>query len=91
MAEMASAPMRKQMAVAGIRRNRPPIFSILRVPVEYSSAPAAQEQLALKHRVVKRVVEGGHQSQDGDADRVERHGGYGGADAEQNDAMFSTE
>ena len=36
--------------------------------------------------MVKRVVEGGHQSQDGDADRVERHGGHGGADAEQNDA-----
>ena len=36
--------------------------------------------------MVKRVVEGGHQSQDGDADRVERHCGHGSADAEQNDA-----
>ena len=47
MAEMASAPIKKQMAVAGMRRNRPPIFSMLRVPVEYSSAPAPKNSSPL--------------------------------------------
>ena len=45
-----------------------------------------QEELALEHRVVERVVEGGHEREHGDTGLTERHGGHGGADAEQDDA-----
>ena len=46
----------------------------------------AQEELALKHRVVKRVIERSHQGQDGDAGVAERLSADRGAHAQQDDA-----
>ena len=45
--EMATAPIRKKNAVAGMRRIRPPISSMLRVCVECTTDPAARNSRPL--------------------------------------------
>ena len=45
---MATAPMRKYKAVVGMRRINPPIFSMLRVPVECKTEPAPRNSRLLK-------------------------------------------
>ena len=45
---MAIAPIRKQKAVTGMGRMRPPISSMFRVPVECSTDPAPRNRRHLK-------------------------------------------
>ena len=48
-AEIAPRPIRKKKAVHGIRLIRPPISSMLRVPVACSTDPAPRNSRPLKH------------------------------------------